>query len=591
VKKLRDAVFALSVEGRSSRSYCLLCAAIAVQGNYQTTTTTIIMHILPVEVLDTITSFLNPAEKWRLSATSRRYRNLLPVPLRIKIVSHHSASALAPKFYVSRVVFQDNAAKNIGGSASTDKSDKASSRSRRNNFADSVTTSTKAAFVEGATLQIGEELQWGMDYLFWTYDYTKEQKVFLGRHGQNILYHNLRHNHGILDPQQHIDGVDDDEDDDDHTNLEDDDDNDESMGQDDDNDELSTDSNDDGNMSRPNCLYTLGLQIRTPNQTWRLVPAEPSKSPSPFGTPDYPTILGLSVGGTTQNFSFRPDSNQRMFLSSQMSCKGEMSNEGSGAKEERSLWYCLKESHRFECVATTAEPKPSSLPLQKEEYMSIIPCDPEYGLFLTQIQKPIQQRNLMIHAAPDIMDHGYYLYSPQSLQEAPAVVEVYHAKLDFYFWIRRGYMYFKIVDEHHHGGDDLTKDTNQHETNRSALHQIDFTFAVPILEEDCMDHMEASSTGQQHTRESCRPLKILKERNSSRWWSIKHFMSNAADAKEGRSFVMTEFLTKVKDHDDHIIVHDPNCNMVYIYVKNAAVDTRYPDLPRSNVPWQFLLCG
>jgi hypothetical protein len=82
------------------------------------------------------------------------------------------------------------------------------------------------------------------------------------------------------------------------------------------------------------------------------------------------------------------------------------------------------------------------------------------------------------------------------------------------------------------------------------------------------------------------------DKNSSRWWSIKHVMSNFADRQEGRPFVMEDFLRKVKDHYDHIIVYEKSRNLVYIEVRNAVVDENFPDVPkREDELWQFILCG
>lgn len=546
------------------------------------------MHPLPVEVLETVTAFLNPTERWRLSATSRRYRKLLPVPLRIKIVSHHSASVLAPRFYVSRVKFLTSDPNDDSGPSSSSKDPGA------NSITSNRATTIAATFLEGATLKAGEELQNGVDYLFWTYDYNKEQKVYLGRHGQNILYNNLRHNHGISTTDQQIEIINDEgNDNDDQTN---DNDGDETMDEDIDEEPIANDD-DDRNSDRPNCLYTLGLQARTPNQTWRIVRGD-SSSTSSFQTSAItaaPHIVGLTVGGTVENSSFRPDSNQRMFLSSQWSKTTENSDFGKGQTTERYLWYCLKESRCFD----SDQNGQSEVVLQKEECMSIIPCGPENDEFVSQRQQGQQvrrrpvlsQRDLMIHSAPDIMDHGYYLYSPQSLEEGPAIVEVYHAKLHFHFWIKRGYMFFEIVNESHEASG--VKAMDGVDDTVSVVHQLDFTFAVPILEEDCMEpiRQQQHQSNGTYARDCCRPLKKLMGRNSSRWWSIKHFMSNAADAKEGRPFIMADFLSKVKDHDDHVIVHDPASNLVYIYVKNAVVDTGFPDCPRHATPWQFVLCG
>ncbi|KAG7370986.1 hypothetical protein IV203_019556 [Nitzschia inconspicua] len=124
--------------------------------------------------------------------------------------------------------------------------------------------------------------------------------------------------------------------------------------------------------------------------------------------------------------------------------------------------------------------------------------------------------------------------------DAAATVEGHHAKLDFHFWIKRGYTFFRIVNEHHCENVMKTIDLTDSETGISVLPQLDFTVALQILEEDDIEPINHKKNARRYTRDSCRPLKILMERNSSRWWSIKHHLSNAVDANEGRPFVIAD---------------------------------------------------
>ena len=153
-------------------------------------------------------------------------------------------------------------------------------------------------------------------------------------------------------------------------------------------------------------------------------------------------------------------------------------------------------------------------------------------------------------------------------------------------------MYFEIVDNM------TLEDADQSKMNdcfvpRSSRTSCNFIFGVPILVEDSLDHTFFSTTQRNSLgRSVCFPLQALMDKNSSRWWSIKHFMSNVADTQEGRPFIMEDFLRKVKDHDDHVIVYEKSRNLVYIEVRNALVDADFPDVPkREDEPWQFILCG
>jgi hypothetical protein len=167
------------------------------------------MDSLPPELLWNVTELLNPAERWRFSATSRRFRELLPVPLRIRIVSRSSNSCLKAQLYVSPV--------------------------------DRPTE----------LLSKDDTLKFGVDYLFWTYDYQRENPVYLGRHGQKLLYN-----------------------------------------------------------EEPHFLYTLGLRPRHFNQTWQV-----STSSGTNGDPvPFEHMVGLTVGGTHPK-PHRSDSDQRLFLS------------------------------------------------------------------------------------------------------------------------------------------------------------------------------------------------------------------------------------------------------------------------------------
>jgi hypothetical protein len=170
------------------------------------------MNVLPNEVLRFIADvLLNPAERARLSSCSRHLRGLLPSSLRFKILSSRGDGCLQPEFFVS------------------------------------------PAEQPGKSLESGENLFYGRRYYFWTFDHTRHNKVFLGRH--------TRHGH---------------EQDDNHADL--------------------------------LYLYTLGLRPCHPNQTWEIIGGNDDDIVM------WGEDVGLTVGGENPK-PRQPDSDQRCVLS------------------------------------------------------------------------------------------------------------------------------------------------------------------------------------------------------------------------------------------------------------------------------------
>jgi hypothetical protein len=371
------------------------------------------MDLLPAELFLDIAEYLNPTERYRLTATNQRHRRLLPAPLRIKIVSKNSNSSLKGRFYVSTW----------------------------NN--------------PELMLLYDDKLTFGENYLFWTYDYDRENKLYLSKHGQKLLH-----------------------------------------------------------SEHSNYMYTLGLRPRSPNQFFRI------KGDKDGETVPFEYTVGLDLGGES-DMKHRPDSRDRMYLSAQALTVG-------------SLWYTIQEK------------------FGTDEQLQLIRCQD------FNPSDAVSEKDLITHAIPDIMDGGYSVYSPKSLKDGRAACELYHATVQFYFWIDGGLLLFE------------------------AFHSLNFAFGVPILKEDHVFD----------TTEPIHPLAMLLKKNSSRWWAVKHYMSNAADAREGRDFNMKNFLRSSKDHEDHSVVLDESRNLVYIKVQDAIVDKKFPDFPKNeNEPWQFLLCG
>ena len=371
------------------------------------------MDLLPSEIILNATGFLNPADRWRFSASCRRFRELIKVPLRIRIVSRSSRSCLKAQFYVS------------------------------------------PAHDPVSCLSADDVLKFGTEYLFWTFDYERENRVFLGKHGQKMLYN-----------------------------------------------------------EQPHFLYTLGLRPRHPNQTWRVLKGGLEGDPVPFET-----MVGLDVGGKHPR-PHRPDSTQRLFLSAHTLTLG-------------ALWYVIQDKW------------------STDEELQLVRCQD----FATSDE--VIEKELITHAVPDVLDGGYSLYSPESLRQGKASCELFHATVDFRYWIQNGTMYFH------------------------AFQTLNFSFGVPILDEDNV--VETLPTS---------PLLILLKKNSSRWWAIKHYMSTAADVAEGREFNLESFMRTAKDHEDHTIVQDKSHDLVYIEVQDAVIEKNFPDFARDNCKtWKFLLCG
>jgi len=230
-------------------------------------------------------------------------------------------------------------------------------------------------------------------------------------------------------------------------------------------------------------------------------------------------MVGLDVGGEN-SARHRPDSRDRMYLSAHTLTMG-------------ALWYTIQQK------------------MGPDEQLQLIRCH-KY-----EPHEEIVEKDLIIHAIPDIIDGGYSMYSPQKLKDGKAACELFHATVQFHYWIEAGMVYFY------------------------AFRSLDFSFGVPILEEDNVEAAHPVS-----------PLDVLLKKNSSRWWAAKHYMSTAADVSEGREFSLKTFLRTVKDHDDHSIIFDKSRDLVFIEVQNAVVDKNIPDFPLNNDEvWQFLLCG
>ncbi len=105
---------------------------------------------------------------------------------------------------------------------------------------------------------------------------------------------------------------------------------------------------------------------------------------------------------------------------------------------------------------------------------------------------------------------------------------------------------------------------------------LPFCLGSPILDSD--GAMEPSSVS---------PLANLLEIKSARWGCVIYYMAVAADVSEGKSLDMERFLSRVTDHEDHMVVFNGAMYLVYIDVRGKQVEKNYMRaLPRvENSEW------
>jgi hypothetical protein len=370
------------------------------------------MDTLPGDIVRDIAVMLNPRDAWCLSVCSSHFRDVLPLPLRLRIVSRRNDSSLKDFFFVSPA---DDPSKTLLGT---------------------------------------DRLIFGAHYLFWTYDYARDNRVFLGRH----IRISERKGYG---------------------------------------------------QSR--YRYNLGLRPIFPNQTWAV-----SRGGREGEEVPWESHIGLCVGGENGRAN-QPDSQQRLLLSATAD----------------SSWHVTTDFW------------------DTNEQLHLIPSR-DYD------RETIVEKNLIVHAIPDVCDRGMYLlYNADSLKYGSSACEGSHAIVKFRFWIEEGTMKFRALN-------------------------LPFTFGVPILEEDKVIVTNQAS-----------PLVALFDKNSARWGSIKYYMATAADVGEGRSLDMDIFMRGVKEHEDHTVVQGVSGRLVQIQVQDSIIDTNSPSfrLDADGPVWEFVLCA
>lgn len=305
---------------------------------------------LPVEIVEVICQFLNPAERFRTSCVSRRYRRILPVWLRIKIHSPSSQSSLRNHFYVS-----------------------------------------SAEDMEHPLLRDPEDinshkLRYNVDYVLWTFDYERSNQVFLGRHGQKLLY-----------------------------------------------------------QEDPQFLFTLGLRPKEPNQTWRILPRMDTLSQQSVQNQElvsYGDAVCLTVGGSNESCSHRPDSPdsaRRLYLSAHTLSMGALWY----AIHDRE--WCIDEQLQ---VFPSSDYTPNNV-RSKNNNCSNSALDvsdrTKVRLWSSRISD-ISEREVIVHAVPSILDGGYSLYAPESLLDGRAECALHHASISCRYWIEKGTLIFHAFE-------------------------------------------------------------------------------------------------------------------------------------------------
>jgi hypothetical protein len=339
------------------------------------------------------------------------------------------------------------------------------------------------------TLEATEPLIFGYRYYFWTFDYCRGNKVYLGRH--------TRHGH----------------------------------------EPASSDDNSNNNEEEKlNYIYTLGLRPCHPNQTWEMV-----------GGNDGDVVMwrqdiGLSVGGENPK-ARQPDSDQRCLLS----CFRPTTTESSHSPPAPPSW-CVRQEE-----------------WGPNEKLQLLQCNhhhqDHHHVPAPQDNNNATEKELIIHAIPEVCDEGeYLLHSPTSRKDGSVYCEGYHVVVDFHFWIEAGVMYF-------------------------CAPALPFCLGIPILDSDVAMEQSSSSSS------SVSPLANLLEIKSARWGCVIYYMAVAADVSEGKSLDMERFLSRVTDHEDHKVVFNGAKDLVYIDVRGKRVLKNYmPALPRDDSSvWQIIL--
>ena len=584
----------------------------------------LLLNTLPADVMEGIADHLNPREISQLSSCCKNLRSMLPPLLCIRIIKMqrerydganaaldaipNSTYCLTQRFFVSKAVVPMASTKSCENE--TERAVIASAETRasysRNNY---------------RPLHCGQRLEYGKDYWFWSFDYQRNQRVFLGRQVR------------ITDYEEST---------------------------------IITAANNNNNNGTPHIVtkyrygYHVGLQPEHPNQTWQIhdilalsalstaTPATTtissettvtqstvsSKSKKSLALVPWGANIGLSVGGTHPKLD-QPDSMQRRWLSAPPASQARQSHNtdnndigsslkfwhvsreelGDGDECHLQLMpcedYCNLQQQRRRHLQLEAQQQDAldvTRVTAEESTTSIIP---EHATASSMV---VYDYPLATYPTPEVCDKGLYvLYSPDQLRFGTIDYPGSHANVPFLFFTWKGMMYVRA-------------------------HNLKFWLGIPVLLEDANTIVGTLQSS---------PLLGLFHKRSSRWGCIKYYFATSADVNEGTPLNMPGFLARVTDHDDHTVLqkkfsrrlsseelpaakggevnshaamnigdggdaetmnavvmgdnggaaqggNDEGSEMedlVYIHVKDAVLDMSTPNFPRDDSRvWQFVLC-
>mmetsp|Transcript_59476 Transcript_59476/g.145648 ORF Transcript_59476/g.145648 Transcript_59476/m.145648 type:complete len:709 (+) Transcript_59476:267-2393(+) len=182
-------------------------------------------------------------------------------------------------------------------------------------------------------------------------------------------------------------------------------------------------------------------------------------------------------------------------------------------------------------------------------------------------QRPTVTREsyLSIYGIPEACDEGeYLLYSPDSSAQGQVGCDGSHVVVDFEYWVRSGIMHFRCP-------------------------VLPFTLGIPILDTDSTDMVDDNNSQNQSSscREDIQPMTKLLDLRSARWGSLIYYVAVAADVSEGKALDMNRFLNRVTDHEEHTVRVNEKKNLVRIEVRDKKI-MKIPDVKKTG-GWKFLL--
>eukprot|EP00529_Nitzschia_sp_RCC80_P014118 CAMPEP_0113497758 /NCGR_PEP_ID=MMETSP0014_2-20120614/30796_1 /TAXON_ID=2857 /ORGANISM="Nitzschia sp." /LENGTH=719 /DNA_ID=CAMNT_0000391709 /DNA_START=134 /DNA_END=2293 /DNA_ORIENTATION=- /assembly_acc=CAM_ASM_000159 len=591
------------------------------------------------DILSVIASkYLNPKERARLALCSKRLNSLLPPQMRIRITTTTTTATTSRSNEVDdgsandAVVADAAAAAAVEGIANDlfvclasmeSVKMKTKDHKKKGKAKELISPVPGVAVVENDDddddendrrkhesdeiigqdrfLLDSDNLYYGRRYFLCSYDYEREQRVYLGRHTRHGMNNSNNTNNA--------------------TNA-----------------AANTNNNDQANeetqqQQQPSHCYSIGFHpdqrktknssscsAMTDNQTWEIV----------GGTDGDVVILGdddvsLVVGGSNPRQGL-PDSQQRSLLS----CRGTPTplppltpspsrspvmalpnffspfssatstgnaNHGNIRRRCGTPTWCaipmpvrdgldqpvpgVSQTDRLRIVPSRSYVPPPSLQLEDDQqnaYSSnnfddvIMTSSEEFSQSDSDFHSDSQRRPtvnhesyLSIYGIPEACDEGeYLLYSPDSSAQGQVGCDGSHVVVDFEYWVRGGIMHFRCP-------------------------VLPFTLGIPILDTDSTDMVDDNNSQNQSSscREEIQPMTKLLDLRSARWGSLIYYVAVAADVSEGKALDMNRFLNRVTDHEEHTVRVNEKKNLVRIEVRDKKI-MKIPDVKKTG-GWKFLL--